>query len=136
VALVAPGLRDDKPEVGVDHAFLGLEVTSLDPLGQLNLLGRGEQRVDAGPTQEELKRLGSADRALELGCLQTIAGMGGTPPVLPTIALRRMGPEDPLGLVWVDFVIATDARGAVAMGVMTLQFLSPLCRQGSMHVEL
>ena len=60
--------------------------------------------------------------------------MGGTPPVLPAIALRSMGPEDPLGLVWVDFVIATDAW-AVAM-VMTLQFLSPLCRQGSMHVEL
>jgi hypothetical protein len=65
--------------------------------------------MDAGPAQEELKRLGSADRALQLGLLEPVAGMGGPPPVLPAVALRRMGPEDPLGLVWIDFVIATDA---------------------------
>jgi hypothetical protein len=125
VALVAPGLRDDEAQIGVDHPLLGLEVTALDALGQLDLFRRCEQRVYARPAQEKLERLGGAD-ALQLCSLQTVSGMRAAAPVLPAISLGRVGPERPLGLVWVDFVIATDALSAVAMGVITLQFLSPL----------
>jgi hypothetical protein len=119
--LIAPGLRDDQPEVRVDHPLLGLEVTALDPLGELDLLSRREQGVDPGPAQEQLERLGGAKGA-RLGDLQAVAGMRGAPPVLAAVALGRMSPKDPLGLVYIGFVIATNAGGAIAMGVMTLQF--------------
>src|SRR5205085_10604744 len=41
VPLVAAGLRDDQTQVGGDHLLLGLEVAALDPLRELDLLGRG-----------------------------------------------------------------------------------------------
>src|ERR1700733_5076358 len=54
VTLIAPGLRDDEPEVRVDHPLLGGEVAALDPLGELNLFSRGQQRVYAGVAHEQL----------------------------------------------------------------------------------
>ena len=62
VALIAPRLRDDEPQVRVDHPLLGLEVTALDPLGELDLLGRRQQRVHAGLAHEQLERLERACR--------------------------------------------------------------------------
>jgi len=53
MALVAASLGDHQSEVGVDHALLGLKVTLLDPLGQLDLIRGGEQRVLAGLAEEQ-----------------------------------------------------------------------------------
>ena len=57
LALVAPRVGDDQAEVRVDHAVLGGQVAALDPLGQLDLLLRREQRVPARLAQEELQRV-------------------------------------------------------------------------------
>ena len=57
MALIAAGLGDDQPKVGVDHPFLGGQVTTLDALGQVDLLLGGEQRVRTGGTQEQVKRV-------------------------------------------------------------------------------
>jgi hypothetical protein len=84
--------------------------------------------MNPGPAQEQFKRLGRTEGALQLGRLQPVARMSAAPPILPAVALRRAGPQCPL--ICICFVIATDAGGAVAMGVMTLQFLSPLNRPG------
>jgi hypothetical protein len=43
MALVPPGDGDDKAQVGIDEPVLGHEVTALDALGQLDLLGRLQQ---------------------------------------------------------------------------------------------
>ena len=45
LALVLARDRDHEPQVRVDHAVLGLEVSALDALGQLDLLLSGEQGV-------------------------------------------------------------------------------------------
>ncbi len=66
--LIAAGLGDDEAQVGVDHALLGLEVAALDPLGQLDLLGGGQQRVNAGLLEEHLERLAHAALALKRLC--------------------------------------------------------------------
>ena len=55
VTLVAARLRHDQTEVRVDHPLLGLEVALLDPLGQLDLLCGGQQRIRAGAAQEQLQ---------------------------------------------------------------------------------
>src|SRR3954447_1659667 len=60
--LVAPGDRHDEPEVRRDHALLRSHVAALDPLRELDLLRRGEQRVAAGLVQEELERVGGEGR--------------------------------------------------------------------------
>src|SRR6185312_16133975 len=39
--------RDDEPEIRVDHALLRLAIAPLDPLGELDLLLRREQRMAA-----------------------------------------------------------------------------------------
>ena len=57
-ALVLLGDRDDQPQVGVDHPVLGVEVAALDPLGELDLLVRGQQPVAADLVEEELQRVG------------------------------------------------------------------------------
>ena len=49
--------RDDEPEVGLDHALLGIHVAALDPFGELDLLGRGEQLVPARLAKEQLQRV-------------------------------------------------------------------------------
>jgi hypothetical protein len=38
VALVPVRVGDDEPQVGVDHALLGLEISLLDAFGELDLL--------------------------------------------------------------------------------------------------
>jgi hypothetical protein len=55
LAHVAAGVRDDQPEVRVDQPLLGLEVPSLDPLGEIDLLLLGEQGVAAHLVEEELQ---------------------------------------------------------------------------------
>src|SRR5690348_5994710 len=52
MALVPARLSDDEPKVRIDHPLLGLEVATLDPLRQLDLLRCRQQRVDASLPQE------------------------------------------------------------------------------------
>ena len=82
--LVAAGLGDDQAQVGVDHALLGLEVAALDPLGEFDLLGGGQQRVDPSLLEEQLERLarpaflittgGALDSANSAAALTRIGG--------------------------------------------------------------
>ena len=58
MALVLLGDRDHEPEVGVDHALLGLEIAALDALGQLDLLVRRQEVVPAHLVEEELEGVG------------------------------------------------------------------------------
>src|SRR5829696_1408839 len=59
-ALVPVVLRDrhDEAQVRLDHPLLRLHVAALDPLGELDLLSGGQERVTAGLAQEELERVG------------------------------------------------------------------------------
>jgi hypothetical protein len=57
VALVLLGDRHDETEVRVDHQVLRLLVPALDPLRELDLLLRRQQRVAAGFVEEELERV-------------------------------------------------------------------------------
>ena len=56
-ALVAVvlGDRDDEAQVRLDHPLLGGPVAGLDPLGELDLLLRGQERMPACLAQEELQ---------------------------------------------------------------------------------
>ena len=58
-ALVAVvlGDRDDQTQVGLDHLLLGVEVTALDALGQLDLLLGGQQADLADVLEEQLQRV-------------------------------------------------------------------------------
>ena len=62
VALVAARELDHEPEVRVDQPLLGSEVTLLDPLRELDLLGRGEQGVLRSLVEKELQAVGRFDR--------------------------------------------------------------------------
>src|SRR5581483_57682 len=55
-ALVAVvlGDRDDESQVGLDHLLLGVEVATLDALGQVDLLLRGQQADLADVLEEQL----------------------------------------------------------------------------------
>ena len=59
-ALVAVvlGDRDDEAQVALDHALLRLHVAALDPLGQLDLVRGGQERMPADLAQEELQGVG------------------------------------------------------------------------------
>ena len=61
---VALGDRDDEAQVGLDHRLLGGVIAQLDPLRELDLLRRGEERHLADVLEEELQRVG---RDLRLG---------------------------------------------------------------------
>src|SRR5581483_10321461 len=58
VALVALGDGDDEAEVRVDHPVLRRRVAALDPLRELDLLRRGQERVARHLLEEELQRVG------------------------------------------------------------------------------
>ena len=81
-ALVAIALRDrdDEPQVGLDHRLLGGVIAELDPLGELDLLRRGEERHLADVLEEELQRVG---RDLRLGR-----------PLLLRVGLALLGADD------------------------------------------
>ena len=59
-ALVAVvlGDRDDQAQVRLDHLLLGVEVAALDPLGEVDLLLRGQQADLADVLEEQLQRVG------------------------------------------------------------------------------
>jgi hypothetical protein len=91
VALVAAGLRDDQPQVRIDHPLLGREVAALDPLGEFDLLRGVQQRVLAGTAQEQVQRIGGPDRQLLGSVLGACRGVGG-PARLAPVAARRGAP--------------------------------------------
>ncbi len=49
--------RDDETEVRLDHSLLRLHVAALDALGELDLLGGGQELMPPGLSQEELERV-------------------------------------------------------------------------------
>ena len=55
---VVLGDRDDQTQVGFDHLLLRVEVAALDPLGQIDLLLRGQQAHLADVLEEQLQRVG------------------------------------------------------------------------------
>ena len=50
--------RHDQAQVRVDHALLRLPVTTLDPLRELDLFGRGQERIPPDLAHEERERVG------------------------------------------------------------------------------
>jgi hypothetical protein len=80
VALIPARLSDNQSQVGVDHAFLGRQVAALNALGQLDLLGRRQKRVDPGPAKEQSQRIGGRRRGV-LGI--QLGPMDSPPPGLP-----------------------------------------------------
>ena len=100
--LVAVALRDrdDEAEVRLDHRLLRGVVAALDPLRELDLLGRREERHLADVLQEELQRVG---RDLGLGRLPRALALG----------LDRLGlGDDDLDLLLVERVVErVDLRG-------------------------
>ena len=83
VALVALGDRDDEAEVGVDHPFLGLLISTLDPLGELELLPRRQQRIASHLVEEELERVGGRSRKVAVG-IRDLARL------LPTVVVTHL----------------------------------------------
>src|SRR5689334_13375097 len=59
-SLVAVVLRDgdDEPQVGLDHLLLGVEIATLDALGEIDFLLRREEPDLADVLQEQLKGIG------------------------------------------------------------------------------
>ena len=78
-ALVATRLRDDEAQVRVDHAVLGIDVAALDALGELDLLGGGQQLVARRLVEERLQRVGGH---LRLGTGRLARGLLGGCPAL------------------------------------------------------
>jgi hypothetical protein len=54
---VALGDRDDEAQIGLHHAVLGLEIAALDALGEVDLLGGGQQSRLCDAVEEELERI-------------------------------------------------------------------------------
>ena len=66
--------RDDEPQVRLDHLLLRVQVTALDPFGEIDLLLRRQQPHLADVLQEQLKRIGrhlrlEIQRSLAAGAL-------------------------------------------------------------------
>jgi hypothetical protein len=122
VALVATRLRDDQPQVGIDHAVLGGQVTALDALGQLDLLVGREQGMHPRLAQEQIQRLGRARGGRRLlGSLPRSAlssgRMSGTTLPLTAISGLGIGPRASAARVVgmdVFVVVAAPASGAFA----------------------
>ena len=68
--LVALGDRDHQSQVRVDHALLRGRVSPFDPLGERDLLGRGQQGEASGPVHEQGQGVG---RARELAAFERLA---------------------------------------------------------------
>src|SRR3954451_2770296 len=104
-ALVAVvlGDRDDQAQVRLDHLLLGVEVATLDALGEIDLLLRREQTDLADVLQEELKGVGGhvraqVQRGLRLAptalvgrALDLLGGSGGRVDLLGEVDLLRIG---------------------------------------------
>ena len=77
VALVAAGELDHQAQVRVDQLLLGGEVTGLDPLRELDLLGAGEQGVLGRLVEEELEAVGGVLGELVSGIAAPARARGG-----------------------------------------------------------
>ena len=102
LVLVAPRVGGDEAQVGVDEQLLGVQVAALDPLGEVDLLGRCQQGVAARVRKQLVDRLGDErvgraqvdplDRAVE-------PSGGSRSSVYRGVGLDVVGLlEDPLGL--------------------------------------
>ena len=75
MALVLLGERYHEPQVRVHHALLGLEVASLDALGELDLLLGAQQRVAADVAEEQLERVAGHRRELAVAVARRRVGL-------------------------------------------------------------
>ena len=95
---VVLGDRDDQAQVRLDHPPLGRHVAALDPLGELDLLGGGEQRVASDLAEEELQRVRRRlDARIEVarrggGFLDGLLGLGldDLDPALFELAIEQL----------------------------------------------
>ena len=95
MTLVLLGDRDDQAEVRVDHPVLGLHVSLLDLLRQLDLLGGGQEREPAGFVQEELQRVGRRGREVAVDVRgvrrrRAAAVVGEADPALLDLRVERL----------------------------------------------
>ena len=99
VGRVALGDRDDQRQVGGDHPLLGGIVAVLDPLGELDLLGGGQQRMAADLAQEERQRVGGRARQVAVAVVR--CGDAVAPAVVGQLdaATARLVLDRPLRLV-------------------------------------
>ena len=72
---VALGDRDDESEVRLHHRLLRAVVAALDALGELDLLGGGQERDASDVLQEELERVGR-DLGIRLGLALDVLLLG------------------------------------------------------------
>src|SRR5262249_22372106 len=91
VTLVTARLRHDQTEVRIDHSLLGLEVTLLDPLGQLDLLCGGQQRVCTSATQKQLQGVPGAGVGRGYRAQLGASGRPVVSPATTTLARRSSG---------------------------------------------
>ena len=101
MALVALGDRDDEPQVRVDHPVLRGRVAALDALGQLDLLGRRQQRVPAGLVQEQLQGVGGRLREIAVDVRGVVVGLPAAVVGQRDVPFLELG-VDPLELVVVE----------------------------------
>jgi hypothetical protein len=128
VALVAPSLRNDQAQVSVDHSLLGRQVATLNPLGELDLLRRGEQRMRPSLTEEQVQRVGTntligAGRPPGLG-IANVRGMNRASPGL-SLGRRRSCPPRAAVARTTFFscirVFAPNASAGATLGINTFQ---------------
>ena len=120
MALVPARLSDNQSQVGVDHALLGRQVAALDPLRQLDLFARREERVDPSPAEKQSQRVRGGGGAV-FGV--QLRPMDSPSPRLPGGGRLGTGASALTGLfdlVWV--VLAAMARLNLTTIIKTAQF--------------
>ena len=116
-ALVAVVLRDrdDEAQVALDHPPLRLHVAALDPLGELDLVGGGQERMAPDLPQEQLERVG--------GRLQDFGGPGGR----RRLARRLLDHLDELDVALLELAVdELDVGGLQLEGVEHLRDIGRL----------
>ena len=117
-ALVAVvlGDRDDQAQVGLDHLLLGVEVAALDPLGQVDLLLRGQQPHLADVLEEQLQGVGRHVR------LEVERGLGLAPAALVGRALHLGGRRRRVDLLdELDLGLLEEAVQLLDVGLVEVQ---------------
>ena len=123
MALVAAGLSYDEPQVRVDHALLGRQVSALDPLCELDLLCGRQERVDAGPAEKQRQGVRSGRRVLgrEIGVLHVANAPAGLTCTRGCVYAGAPALADLLGMSRI--VIAAGSLPTLATGVKAAQFV-------------
>jgi hypothetical protein len=98
--LVALGVGDDEPQVGVDEPLLGLQVAALDALCQVDLLFLGQEGMAPHLAQQQLHRVGRGLRELVVA----VGGRRGVPPAV----VAQLDPTLPQAVMKLVDVLAVE----------------------------